>query len=182
MDLSQSNYLNDFIKKRSLFNKPKGYSLFTPISNRNCKMANIPDYLCSCALSIDIDIKDKIVQSGALYVVDYINRVLLKEFKELCMELELKNVLDAQVSKGKTTEYSIIFQTYPNDAKFDAKFELEDTENSLSPKFKLIGKIVRINSYGMSSKCIKNYALRNFCYCYSFNSKIGAEKKKKIKP
>ena len=175
MNSIKSSYLNDLSKrKRASSNMPKGKSLFLPISNRNCESANIPAYLCSCTLSFDIDIKDKIIQSGALYVVDYINTVLLNRYQDICMVLKFKSVIDAQISKQKTTEYSIIFDTYPNEAKFDAKFQIQP---GYKDKFNLIGKIIRINSYGLSSKCIKNYELRNFCYCYSYA--IQAKKKSK---
>ena len=177
MSSDTSSYLiNLNTRKNESFNLPKGHSLFLPIPNRNCASANIPEYLCSCALSLTIDTNEKIIKDATLYVIDYINDVLLKQFSDICMQLSFKNVTDAQILQqgAAEVEYSIIFETYPNEARFDAKFQVDDLDGS----FKLVGNIVRINSYGLSSKCIEDYQLRNFCYCYSYDIEMRAKKQR----
>ena len=172
----RSNYLIDKITNRAFHNKPKGQSLFFQLPKRDCLNANIVDYLCSCKKSREIDTNDEIIQHGAFYLVDYINNYLLKSYKKICMILKLKRVIDAQIILEKVNKYSIIFETYPNNAKFDAQFKVENIRKNQLPKLRLIGKIIRINSYGMSSRCIDNYGLRNFCYCFSYHTKIERNK------
>ena len=167
----KSQYLIDKFTKRIVHNQPHGQSLFLPIPKRNCFLANIPDYLCSCSVSVDIDVTDEIIQKGTSFLIDYINNFLLKKFKNLCMRLNLKRIIDAQLVKENVNKYSVIFETNPNGAKFDGQFRVEHYNKSHSLKFQLIGKIIRINSYGLSSSCINNYFLRNFCYCFSYHSK-----------
>jgi hypothetical protein len=50
--------------------------------------------------------------------------------------------------------------------------EVEHLNKSLLPKYQIVGKITRINTYGMSSRCINNYEMRNFCYCFSYHKKF----------
>ena len=183
--LENSNYFQDRIKNRNKLNKPNGYSLFSPIPNRNCKTANIPSYLCSCDISVDIDTKNEIVKQGALFLVSHINDYLLKDYRSICMNLTLNKIIDAQIYQNKN-KYSVIFQTSPNKAVFDASFTFKNkttssysytrsfknstlalTSNSTLAQydFQVFGQIIRINEYGQTSKCMKIYSLKNFCYC-----------------
>ena len=172
-----SNYFLDRIKNRNKLNKPNGYSLFSPIPNRNCKTANIPSYLCSCDISVDIDTKNEIIKQGALFLVSHINDNLLKDYRSICMNLTLNKIIDAQMYQNKN-KYSVIFQTSPNNAVFDASFTFKNktttshtfknsTSNSTLAQydFQVFGQIIRINEYGQTSKCMKVYSLKNFCYC-----------------
>ena len=190
-NLDNSEYYQDRLMNRKNVNQPNGHSLFFPIPNRNCKTANIPSYLCSCDLSVDLDINSDIIKQGVLFLVGYINNYLLKDYKTICMNLTLYKIIDAQ--KYQENTFSVIFQTGPNNAAFDAKFLVsfkkefntsnnQTSENKtsileplLSPKFKLLGNVVRINRYGLSSECIKVYFLKNYCYCYDFdkNTKLN---------
>ena len=78
--------------------------------------------------------------------------------------------------KNKKNKYSIIFETLPNNATFDGTLTLEqDLTNSTlfdSKKFQIIGKIIRVNSYGLSSSCVRNYNLKNFCYCKTYHARV----------
>ena len=176
VDTKKSNYLVDKFANRGFKNKPKGQSLFLKLPKRNCLSANIADYLCGCKKSDYISTNEKIIQYGALHVIDYINNILLKNFKSLCINLKLKRVIDSQIIFEVTKKYSIIFETTPNNAKFDAQFKVNHFYKNGLPKLQIVGKIIRINSYGSSSRCINNYELRNFCYCFSFHEKTQRKK------
>ena len=205
-NLDNSEYYQDRLMNRKNINQPNGHSLFFPIPNRNCKTANIPSYLCSCDLSVDLDINSDIIKQGVSFLIGYINNYLLKDYQKICMKLTLNKIIDAQMYQNKN-KYSVIFQTGPNNASFDATFLVsykkefnissaqfssnstmgannQTSENKtsiveplLTPKFKLLGNIVRINTYGLSSKCIKVYFLKNYCYCYSFDNLMKHTKK-----
>ena len=176
-----SEYYQDRLMNRKNENQPNGHSLFFPIPNRNCKTANIPSYLCSCDLLVDIDTKDEIIKQGTLFLVSHINDYLLKDYRSICMNLTLNKIIDAQMYQNKN-KYSVIFQTSPNNAVFDASFTFKNKtttssnhktlfKNSSSNStlaqydFQVFGQIIRINEYGQTSKCMKVYSLKNFCYC-----------------
>ena len=162
-NLDNSEYLFDLDLNRKQINKPNGYSLFLPIPNRNCKTANIPSYLCSCDISVDVDIMNNIIKHGAIFLVSYVNDYMLRDFKDFCMILTLYKIIEAQMYQNKN-KYSVIFQTRTNNAIFDAHFTIDNQGN-----FQIYGKIIRLNQYGNTANCIKNYYLRNFCYCYENN-------------
>jgi hypothetical protein len=171
-NLEKSSYLIDKSTNRIFQNKPKGQSLFLQLPKRDCFTASIPNYLCSCRKSQDINTTEKIIHNGALYLINYINYNLLNNFEDLCMRLKLKRVIDAQIVIENSNKYSIIFETFPSNAVFDAQLKVEHLNKSLLPKYQIVGKITRINTYGMSSRCINNYEMRNFCYCFSYHKKI----------
>ena len=162
-NLDNSEYYQDRLMNRKNVNQPNGHSLFFPIPNRNCKTANIPSYLCSCDLSVDIDINSDIIKQGVLFLVGYINDIILKDLKEFCMILTLDKIIVAQIFEKKN-KYAVIFQAGPNNAIFDAQFTIDNYGY-----FQLYGKIIRINHYGNTANCINSYYLRNFCYCYDNN-------------
>jgi hypothetical protein len=169
-----SEYFNDLKETNRISN---GYSLFSKVPNRNCDQAKIPQYLCSCGVSLNINLDSDIVETGAKFIVHYINNVLLKNHQDKCVRLNLLKVIDAQVQNKK---YSLILKVAaPSNAVFDGTFELvsrgdgkikenemkySDGENGRG-KLRLVGNIIRINTYGSTSKCIQVYSLRNFCYC-----------------
>lgn len=169
-DFKTSAYLEDLEKRKQ---NQKGHSLFTKLPNRNCKQAHIPEYLCACELSIDVDLSDPQILKAAKFMVDHINNVLLKDYQDICMKLKLSKILDAQIYGSKKDRYSIIFQTSPNDAVFDGTIILEPSTSIMSSDgFKIYGEIIRVNTYGLSSICIQKYHLKNYCYCYEYHKKI----------
>ncbi len=158
-----------------MINKPRGYSLFTQLPHRDCNETNIPEYLCSCGISLSTDVNSQIIQKGGEFLIHFINNVLLKNHHDICMVLKMENIIDAQFHNNK---YSIIFKTtLPSNAVFDASYELikiKDTNKKLNKdefsydetsKLKLVGRILRINSYGANAKCMNVYWLKNFCHC-----------------
>lgn len=169
-DYATSAYLQDLEKRKQ---NQKGHSLFTLLPNRNCKTAHIPQYLCACQISTDVDLSNPMILKAAKYMVDHINNVLLKDHQDICMRLKLSKILDAQIYSLTSNKYSVIFQTSPNDAVFDGTIILEPSNSVLSSDgFKIFGEIIRINTYGISSICIQKYHLKNYCYCYEYHKKL----------
>lgn len=171
----ESDYLKNINDQRYYINKPRGYSLFTQLPHRNCNETNIPEYLCSCGISLSTDVNSRIIQKGSEFLINYINNVLLKDHHDICVILKLEYIIDAQLHNNK---YSVIFKTQlPSNAVFDASYELiklkaeneklnnDEVRYDETTKLKLVGRIIRINSYGVSSKCMNVYWLKNFCYC-----------------
>jgi hypothetical protein len=202
----ESNYQKDISKNRLINNKPNGVSLFFPIPERNCEQAKIPEYLCSCDVHFGINKNSTLIQQGTQFMIDHINNELLGKYQDICMRLELINIIEVQGFRKNPSKYAIIFVVGPNNATFDGtisfeeslEYEVAEEENANSDKqsnvnstslvyvtnsrkvvydFKIVGKIVRINTYGVTSKCISSYQLKNFCYCYSYEKN---KKKAKI--
>jgi hypothetical protein len=115
-----------------------------------------------------------VVQQAATFLVNYINDVYLRNFSGKCARLELARVIRAERFSLNKKKYSIIFETGPSSATFDATVSLldENTDFFLSRlfrsaevKFNVIGDIVRVSKYGLTSKCVDSYFVKNFCYC-----------------
>ena len=161
IDPARSIYLKDKLKRPS-----SGFSLFLPVPYRNCAQANIPEYLCSCQADAKVNLSkedlDK-AHNAAEFLVKYINDILLVNYRQICLPLELKRISDAQIVDKKLLKFSIIFETKPNGAIFDGIV----TPNQTTKSFNLIGKISRVNLYGSTSKCMDSYFLKNYCYCKS---------------
>lgn len=166
---SESNYLK-YIKQNRINDKLNGRSLFLPIENRNCEEANIPEYLCGCDISFDVNLNNSLVIKAAKFMIAHINNKTIGNHKDKCMELSYGSVKDAQIYKNKN-KLSVVFETLPNNGMFDGTVVIQNK------KFELLGKIVRINTYGVSSACIKDYYLKNFCFCKDFYQK---HKKKRL--
>ena len=148
-------------------NSLKGRSLFTQIKDRNCTEAHIPKSLCICGTFLNIKQSSPLIELAAVYMVNYINEVILKDSKDICVKYELKEIIDAQLTKdGERNRYLVIFKVSPNDAIFDGTVVEKDMNSpELNHKFNILDRIQRISSYGTTSKCINIYFLRSFCYC-----------------
>lgn len=97
------------------------------------------------------------------FLVDHINNNLLKSYSDICAKYELKSMNSFQVADKKLKRYSIIFETSPNNATFDALVSVSDDDQG----FKVIGKVTRISLYGETAGCMPRYELKNYCYCKS---------------
>lgn len=164
----KSNYLRDKLDRQTnqVANNHTGYSLFMPLPQRTCQQANIPDYLCSCDMvpkNNVIDGDTKVATLASEFLVDYINNQLLKSYSNICVQYKLKAMKSFQVVDKKLNKYSIIFETSPNNAVFDA---LVDVSND-NERFEVIGKVTRISLYGKTADCMLKYELKNYCYCKS---------------
>ena len=172
MNKDSSEYLKHYAQLDKSMRK--GHSLFTNVPERDCNEASIPEFICSCASLKNISIEDTIVKEGARFLIDYINKDLLKNFSNVCTEVSLLEIKDAK-KFSKQDKYSIIFETLPNKAIFDAVFGLSSnvsnkttrttTNNIISKKYSVIGKLSRLNFYGSTANCINDHFLRNYCYC-----------------
>lgn len=137
-----------------------------PLPLRTCQQANIPDDLCSCDMAPKNNVLDsdtKVATLASEFLVDYINNKLLKSYSGICVEHKLKAMKSFQVVDKELNRYSIIFETSPNNAVFDALVNVS-TDNQ---RFEVIGKVTRISLYGKTASCMLKYELKNYCYCKS---------------
>ncbi len=144
------------------------------IPNRNCVEAHIPEYLCACETGLQVDTNSTIVRQAAMFMLEHINNVILKNFLDTCLKLSLSQIKNVQQSATKD-KLTIIFETQPNTAWFDGTVKIVSSPNKPF-QFDLIGRIVRISAYGKSSDCIKNYFLKNYCYCIDFHKRLNSTK------
>ncbi|CAF1040069.1 unnamed protein product, partial [Brachionus calyciflorus] len=166
---SQSKYLIESQKIKSTRN---GESLFTVIPNRSCKQAKIPDYLCVCNYNLNIEQNNKKIKEGATFMIDHINNQLLKNYSDICMKLSLKKIIEVQSYTNYPGKYTIVLVTLPNEAVFDGTIILKEDKGT-NVSYVILGKIIRINSYGITSNCMNKYSLRNYCYCRDYHDKIS---------
>ncbi|CAF1200960.1 unnamed protein product [Didymodactylos carnosus] len=162
-----------------------GISLFHPIPDRNCILAGIPEKYCPCVRSNPISIETVIIKQLALYSVSYINNQKLKYHQHLCMQLELKTIIQAEVEvlptvknnkknvtlSNFTHSYTVLFETEPSKAIFESKLLYDPSRNVIQ----LHSDMLRVNLYGQSSTCIQDkYELKSFCYCISYHQQLLA--------
>ena len=188
-----------------------GISLFHPIPERNCSSAGIPgknfssniivnslvflllyfaDKYCPCSRSTPLDITLPVIKELAVASVDYINNVKLKSHAHLCITLELKTIIRAEVEtlpvtkkpvnqtgpvNSYTHSYTVLFEVSPSGGIFESRL-LYDQQTK---KHQVHSDILRINLYGQTSSCIQDkYELRSFCYCISYHQKLKADSSK----
>ena len=131
------------------------------------------------------------IKELALASVDHINNVKLKSHTHLCLPLELKTVIRAEVEKLPVTKkpinqtgvnsythsYTVLFEVSPSGGTFESRV-LYDQQTK---KTQLHSDILRINLYGQTSSCIQDkYELRSFCYCISYHQKLLNSQSKSI--
>ena len=178
-----------------------GISLFHPIPDRNCSTAGVPgnptistlpfyslsysfiDKYCPCTRSSPADITLPLIKDLTVASIDHINNVKLKKHKRLCMNLELKNIIRAEVEDFQPTQetinktlynnfthsYTILFEVSPSDGIFESRLLYDE----ITKTTQIDNEILRINLYGQTSSCIRDqYDLRSFCYCFSHHRRV----------
>ncbi|UJR09783.1 hypothetical protein I4U23_014010 [Adineta vaga] len=159
-----------------------GISLFHPIPERNCSSAGIPEKYCPCSRTVPMNIDQPIIKELALTSIYYINNVKLKNHKHLCMILELKTIVRAEVeelrapifdkntTKSSFTQlYTVLFEVSPSEGIFESRLMYDP----IKKKAQLHSDILRINLYGQTSACIQDkYDLRSFCYCIAYHKRL----------
>ncbi len=155
MKLSESNYLTDRVQTRKNELK-RGLSLFLPIPYRTCEEAGVPSHFCACNIKYETQSDPKLVAKAAKFLVNLINKYL-RNYENLCSKVVLTKILDSKKIYN-VNKYSLIFETSPNSAVFDATVLVKGG-------FELVGKITRLNMYGRTSYCMDSLFLKNYCYC-----------------
>ncbi|CAF1008050.1 unnamed protein product [Adineta steineri] len=160
-----------------------GISLFHPIPERNCSSAGIPEKYCPCSRSTPLDITLPVIKELALASIDHITNVKLKSHMHLCLPLELKTIIRAEVEKlvipkivnnktaavNFTHSYTVLFEVSPSGGIFESRLLYHEQ----TKKIQLHSDILRVNLYGQTSACIQDkYELRSFCYCISYHQKL----------
>lgn len=121
------------------------------------------------------------IKELTLATIDHINNVKLKAHAHLCLPLELKSIIRAEVEKLQlpktkinptvnfTHSYTVLFELSPSGGIFESRMLYHET----TKRIKLDSDILRINLYGQSSACIQDkYELRSFCYCISYHRSL----------
>lgn len=142
----------------------RGESLFSDVSNtRNCSDVGVPDSMCTCSMYRKVVNFSPIVSKHnlSLTIVNKINK-LLKGHMTLCETLSLYKTVSVYSANStiKLHSYRIRIQTTPGKALFEAPVFYDSSRKKYQ-----VGQILRINKYGDQSKCVKNYILRNYCFC-----------------
>jgi hypothetical protein len=121
--------------------------------------------------------------------INYINNIKLKDHKHLCVLLELKKIIRAEVEELQRSNeiinntlkdnfthlYTVVFEVSPSDGIFESRLFY----NQLTKKIQLHSEILRINLYGQTSSCIQDkYDLRSFCYCTTYHKKFKSRVQK----
>lgn len=141
------------------------------------------DKYCPCTRSSPVEITLPLIKELTLASIDHINNVKLKKHKRLCMNLELKTIIRAEVEdfrptpetinktlqKNFTHSYTILFEVSPSDGIFESRLLYDNTTKTIQ----LDNEILRINLYGQTSACIRDqYELRSLCYCFSYHRRV----------
>ena len=139
------------------------------------------DKYCPCTHSVPIDIDQPTVKQLAMTSVDYINNVKLEKHQHLCMFLQLKEIIRAEVEQLRvpiitngtaqsnfTLLYVVLFEVFPSKGIFESRLLYDPIKKAVQ----LHSDILRINLYGQTSACIQDkYDLRSFCYCKSYHNR-----------
>ncbi|XP_072395594.1 uncharacterized protein [Diabrotica undecimpunctata] len=155
----------------STVNKSRGVSLLREISGyRSCEDAGIVSHWCTCQPSVNVDIKNKTIETVANFTVSYINSHLSAYSR--CANLTLNSVLSARIMENsmdgmaitdnyQVVDYTLSFTTVPGNGLFEATIRYI----SKVKKYSIVGSISRLNLYGKQSSCISDYKLKLYCYC-----------------
>lgn len=182
--------MQTFPVQTSSHRKQRNVSLFDLVpTQRTCDDIDLEAHWCSCLQWKPIPINDTRIEQATKEIIEHINQHLLLIGENLCHELSLRFISHAQMYqpnralltfsqsvdidgrvaeyKDKTSDiifYQITFQTFPNQAIYEATVEFS----------KMIGgygidldHISRLNAYGSSANCVeKDFShLRKFCLC-----------------
>lgn len=168
------NITNTMLRERLSFPEhTKGISLFLPLNEtRTCAEAAIPEVWCTCHQSVTTSKNDENVKESANNVVSYVNKMLegyvqcgkLSLNKIISARLEHVPIFEAQFKQTYLTDYTVIIETVPGKAIFEATVR----HSIATKKFSVVPPVSRINTYGNQSYCISHYLLKLYCYCKSY--------------
>jgi len=170
--------------------KQRNISLFNLIpAERTCDDINLEAHWCSCLQWNNININNTNIQQATKYIIDYINKNILLVKNNLCHQIQLISIHNAQIyqpnqalltfSKSLDIDgriptyddtqtdiifYQITFETKPNQAIYEATIQYSNRSGGFSVD---LNHISRLNAYKSSASCIeKSYShLRKFCLC-----------------
>uniref|UniRef100_A0A6B2L401 Sulfatase N-terminal domain-containing protein n=1 Tax=Arcella intermedia TaxID=1963864 RepID=A0A6B2L401_9EUKA len=161
-------------------------SLFEFISpNRTCAQASVGEHWCTCTSRSPAPIND-IVKDGAKQLVDRINKKIDLHGEDLCLPVELKQIMTAEVSLysdellsfsgsgdadgrrpkfgavNKTQTYQIQFEVAPGGGIFEGDFRA--THTKLGVNLEVGENFSRLNAYGQLP-CNPKPIVREYCVC-----------------
>ncbi|ODM88224.1 hypothetical protein Ocin01_18459 [Orchesella cincta] len=171
-------------KKLKLGKKvPKSISLFLPVpESRTCQTSGVPQEFCICnSLPKITNFTTSYTPQFAKFLTDQINKIVSRN--PHCLKLELGRIVTANgflneelaVDNGLEYLHSVTIMTVPGQATFEATMRnVNATRQEIKDDYVLIddimawtvvGDITRTNSYGNDSLCVKEEALKLYCFC-----------------
>ena len=170
--------------------KERSISLFNLIpAQRTCDDLALEPHWCSCLQWNNISTNDVKIKQAVRHIIGYINQQLSSVKNNLCLQLELVSIHNAQgyqpnqalLSFSKSSDadgripkyddkktdimfYQITFETKPNNGIYEATTQFSKQSSGFTTD---LNHISRLNAYKSSALCIeKSYShLRKFCQC-----------------
>lgn len=141
------------------------------MEDRNCEESGIDLHWCTCENYEYINPQDTLVMQSVDFIISEIHNMLRsKNISQKCHEHTLEKVISSNISKRQTNffvlDYNLVimFKT-KHGATFEATVNVKEGETERELKFKLLGKISRLDWYANSSNCVDD--LKMYCYCKS---------------
>jgi hypothetical protein len=188
--LSLINMNHHTYKKNTAHVKQRNISLFNLIpAQRTCDDLNLEPHWCTCLQWENIDINNSKIKQATKHLITLINKQLSSVENNLCHQLQLYSIHNAQIyhpnqallafikstdadgripkygdKKMEMIFYQITFETVPNKAIYEATTQYSKKTASFTTD---LNHISRLNAYKSSASCIeKSYShLRKFCQC-----------------
>ncbi|XP_014666826.1 PREDICTED: uncharacterized protein LOC106808578 [Priapulus caudatus] len=173
----------------------RGISLLRAIpATRTCADAGIEPHWCTCQDHRPLSRDDPRALNAARYLVFAINNALAAH-RRSCAWLSLRRIADAMIgeetrasltarvvrSERDDSEQHVAYddatphfrsvhllltvETQPGNALFEATVKLSASDDGGDDAYELLGDVSRINRYGETSTCVRDYSARKFCYC-----------------
>ncbi|XP_013115158.2 uncharacterized protein LOC106092779 [Stomoxys calcitrans] len=145
--------------------------LATVLEDRTCSMAGIEDHWCTCTPFETLDKDSEEMANITQLVIDEMNNYLNRSvYADQCVPLLLKRVVEANLRLDlhqdvhylPLQEYRMNFETSPNDALFDASFQHDKEQNTITID---VTEISRLNRYAEDSKCVDDNIVKKYCIC-----------------
>uniref|UniRef100_T1KBP6 Uncharacterized protein n=1 Tax=Tetranychus urticae TaxID=32264 RepID=T1KBP6_TETUR len=131
--------------------------------DRTCKDALIPVEYCLCLKRHNFPVDSQLAQIVSTALVARLNQAL-SEFNDLCHELFLKDIYNAEVARlpgelNPNNRVEVTISANPPNGTFQALLYLKDTtnlNNSGIDNWMLEGDVSRLDFYGNQSLCIND--------------------------
>ncbi|XP_012154403.2 uncharacterized protein LOC100875253 isoform X2 [Megachile rotundata] len=144
---------------------PDCHSLLEPLPReRGCSDVGVSSHWCTCTAFEPVDMDDPLVQRGAEFFLDHVERLLAtykdRKGRRLCAKLRLKKMLRADRAVDSSSyAYFYTIQVSPGDGKFEVTVRYHNGTYSVSDH-----DVSRINSYAIAAKCLDR-GMKQYCYC-----------------
>lgn len=148
---------------------PECRSLLEPLPReRGCSDAGISSHWCTCTAFQPVNLQDSLVQRGAEFFLDHVERLVAgykdRKGRRLCAKLRLKKLLRANrtidLADSNSLAYFYAIQVSPGDGRFEVTVRYhENGTYSVSDH-----EVSRINPYATVARCL-DHGMKQYCYC-----------------